>query len=182
MRVIAGVAKGHPLKALRGVKLRPTSDLVRGVIFSMLESQSTDWTRVLDLYAGTGALGIEALSRGAGEADFVEKSTQCCAIIRENLSRTKLADRARVYCQDVSRALHTLSGPYGVILMDPPYADPSIGLMVERVGLSALLGPRAALVVEHSKRVDLPESIGSLELLKRRRHGDTVVSIYSLGG
>ena len=182
MRVIAGVAKGHHLKALRGMRVRPTSDLVRGAIFSMLEAQLTDWTRVLDLYAGTGALGIEALSRGAGEADFVERDAQCCAVMRENLARTKLSDRARVFCQDVSSALHVLAGPYGVVFMDPPYADPAIGLMVQKVGLSTLVGPRSALVVEHSKRVDLEESIGPLKLLKRRRHGDTMISIYRVGG
>ena len=182
MRVIAGVAKGHRLKALRGMKLRPTSDLVRGAIFAMLEAQNTDWTRVLDLYAGTGALGIEALSRGAVEAHFVEKDAQCCAIIKENLEHTKLADRAKVLCQEVSKALHILPGPYGVIFMDPPYADPDISRVVREIAASNLLRPGSTLVVEHSKRVELEMSVSSLVLVKCRRHGDTVISIYCVGG
>lgn len=182
MRVIAGVVKGHHLKAPRGMKVRPTSDLVRGAVFDILEAQLTDWTRVLDLYAGTGALGIEALSRGAGWADFVEKDARCCAIIRENLAHTELENRARVFCLDAHRVLHILSDPYGVIFMDPPYADPNISQVVEKVAGSSLVGPRTTLVVEHSKRVDLETAVGAFQLMKRRRHGDTVVSIYCVGG
>ena len=87
MRVIAGKAKGHRLKVLKGTITRPATDLVRGAIFSILENSKSDWEQVLDLFSGSGALGIEALSRGASWADFVEQEPRCCAIIRENLEK-----------------------------------------------------------------------------------------------
>ena len=90
MRVIAGKAKGHRLKVPKGTITRPATDLVRGAIFSILENTTDNWERVLDLFSGSGALGIEALSRGAGWVDFVERKARCCAIIRENLAKTKL--------------------------------------------------------------------------------------------
>ena len=87
MRVIAGTAKGHRLKVAKGTITRPATDLVRGAIFSILENIAGHWEQVLDLFSGSGALGIEALSRGAGWVDFVERQPRCCAIIRENLER-----------------------------------------------------------------------------------------------
>ena len=91
VRVITGKAKGHRLKVLKGTVTRPATDLVRGAIFSILETAASDWAQVLDLFAGSGALGIEALSRGAGWVDFVEREPRCCGIIRQNLEKTKLA-------------------------------------------------------------------------------------------
>src|SRR4030042_6735847 len=123
MRVIAGKAKGHHLKAPKGSLIRPTSDLVRGAIFAILDSVATNWSRVLDLYAGTGALGIEALSRGAGWADFVEREVRCCNVIKENLEQTKLSESAHVYCCTVRKALSFLKEFYGIVLLDPPYND-----------------------------------------------------------
>ena len=155
MRVIAGKAKGQGLKSLRGSGIRPTSDLLRGAIFSMLESVATDWSSVLDLYAGTGALGIEALSRGAGSADFVDKKPRLCALIKENLKRTGLAEDGTVYCMSVAKALSVLEGEYGILLMDPPYADTSVGATIEKVATSHLVGKDSTLVVEHSRRVPL---------------------------
>src|SRR3990172_13344307 len=97
MRVIAGSAKGRRLKSPRRPGVRPTSDLVRGAIFDMLDAMGASYDRVLDLYAGTGALGIEALSRGEGTADFVESDRAAAAVIDENLSRTGFAERGRVH-------------------------------------------------------------------------------------
>src|SRR3990170_477178 len=105
MRVIAGKAKGHRLKFPTGTTTRPATDLVRGAIFSILASLTDDWERVLDLFSGSGALGIEALSRGAGWVDFVDREPKCCAIIKDNLTKTKLAERAHVYCASVEKAL-----------------------------------------------------------------------------
>src|SRR3990172_6608743 len=103
MRVIAGRAKGHRLAGPPSRATRPTSDLVRGAIFSALGSLGADLSRVLDLYAGSGALGIEALSRGAGWCDFVERDPAACAVIRENLRATGFDGQARVYCLSVER-------------------------------------------------------------------------------
>ena len=117
--MIAGTAKGHHLIGPDRRTTRPATDLVRGAIFSMLEGLARDWSLVLDLFSGTGAMGIEALSRGAGWADFVDRQRRCCDIIKRNLEHTKLADRAHVYCMEVE-ALSILEKEYDIIIMDPP--------------------------------------------------------------
>ncbi|UCG84035.1 MAG: RsmD family RNA methyltransferase [Dehalococcoidia bacterium] len=178
MRVIAGKAKGHGLKTLRGSGIRPTSDLLRGAIFSMLESVATDWTRVLDLYAGTGALGIEALSRGAGWADFVEKKPRFCALIKENLEKTGFADKGTVYCMNVAKVFSVLDKEYGILLMDPPYTDPLVNSTAEKLASSHLVGRESTMVIEHSRRVPLEEKYGAFHQIKNLHHGDSYVSVY----
>lgn len=178
MRVIAGDAKGFRLKAPQSSGVRPTSDMIKGALFSMLEADDISWTRVLDLYAGSGALGIEALSRGAEAADFVEEDHRCCASIKENLERTGLAGRARVYCLPVKKALGLLKGPYSVVFLDPPYSDPSLKGVLTEVASSPLMESRAVLAVEHSFRQPLASGYGPYQLFKNRRHGDTVLDLY----
>ena len=178
MRVIAGEAKGLRLKRPAVRHLRPTSDLVRGAIFDILVSLGADISRVLDLYAGSGALGIEALSRGAHWCDFVEQDRAACAIIRENLGLVGFQERARVYCLLVEKALDRLEGPYDLVLMDPPYEDESAGAVMARLAGSSLVGPGSTLVVEHSWRRLSADQWGVFNLVSRKRHGDTGVSIY----
>ncbi len=180
MRVIAGVAKGHPLKAPRSGATRPTSDLIKGVIFSLLEGIAPACSRVLDLYAGSGALGIEALSRWADHADFVESNSSACAVIRENLKYTKLMDRAKIYCISVEKALASLKDRYDIILADPPYGMANISGFLGAIAGSALMDRETTLAIEHSRRVPLESSYGPLKLVKSRRHGDTVVSLFRL--
>lgn len=144
----------------------------------MLESVTTDWSRVLDLYAGTGALGIEALSRGAEWADFVEQDSRCCAIIRENLDRTGLAGQAKVYCCSVTKALSILDRGYDLILLDPPYSDPSIPLILDKLVASSLVNEESTIAVEHSRRLSLKPAYGDFHLIRHLRHGDTRVSTY----
>lgn len=178
MRVIAGQAKGHPLRAPKGAHTRPTSDLVRGAIFSMLESLAVDWSRVLDLYAGTGALGIEALSRGAGWVDFVEQDRGACAIIKENLLKTGFSAQAHVYCSSVRRAMGFLEGPYTLVVLDPPYNDPALLPMLAELGASPWVKPGTTIVIEHGKRVAPAPVLGTFRSIKTRRHGDTCISVY----
>ena len=178
MRVIAGKAKGHGLKSLRGSGIRPTSDMIRGAIFSMLESVATDWSRVLDLYAGTGALGIEALSRGAEWADFVEKNPRLCALIKDNLERTGFTPQGNVYCVSAAKAISILDGKYGILLMDPPYADSSVTATAAKLASSHLVGKESTLVIEHSRRMPLEERYGCFQQVKNLRHGDSYVSVY----
>jgi 16S rRNA (guanine966-N2)-methyltransferase len=178
MRVIAGKAKGKYLKSPKGVSLRPTSDLARGAIFSILESLATDWSSVLDLYAGTGSLGIEALSRGAQWADFVEHNPKCSAIIKENLENAGLAEQAHVYTCNVIKALSFLKRRYGIILMGPPYADLSISEILERLSSSSLVGAGTTIVVDYSSRLPLSPNYGDFRLIKERHHGDTCISVY----
>jgi 16S rRNA (guanine966-N2)-methyltransferase len=182
MRVIAGKAKGFRLKSLQGSNLRPTSDMLRGAIFSMLESLACDWSRVLDLYAGTGALGIEALSRGAEWADFVEKNPRLCAIIRENLKNTGFTERSKVYCMSAAKAISVLDKVYDILLLDPPYADPTIASIVEKLSLSQLAGKDSTIVIEHSKRISLDDVLGHFQRVKNVRHGDSCVSVYQYAG
>lgn len=177
MRVIAGSAKGRPLKGPRAAKghIRPTSDKVREALFDMLQGE-LEGARVLDLYAGTGALAIEALSRGAQHADLVEADREAQALIRDNLDRTGLAARAQVLARRVEPAVAQLGGRYDVILADPPYADAAIASLLP--DLASALEPEGVLVVEHASRAAMPDEAPSLQLWKRRRHGDTTLSIY----
>jgi 16S rRNA (guanine966-N2)-methyltransferase len=179
MRVITGKAKGHPLKFPKGAPTRPATDLVRGAIFSILENMpGTAWDEVLDLYSGSGAMGIEALSRGAGRADFVDRDPRCCSIIKENLEKTRLAEQARVHCADVTKALGYLDREYDIVLMDPPYADTSIGEVIGRVVTSKLVGGNTTIVVTHSPRLTLADRYGGYGLVKQTRHGDSCINVY----
>ena len=168
MRVIAGKAKGCRLKSPKGVPIRPTSDLVRGAIFSMLESLLANWSRVLDLYAGTGALGIEALSRRGEWADFVEQDSKCCTTIRENLERTGLKEKAQVYCLSVQKALALLEGKYEVILLDPPYSTPSALASLDKIASSSLAGVQSTIVVQHSRHLSPQTGYGDFHLVKNQ--------------
>jgi len=182
MRVIAGRAKGHHLKVPKGTGTRPATDLVRGAIFSILETMVSDWSRVLDLFSGSGALGIEALSRGADWVDFVEQEPRCCSIIRQNLERTKLAGQAHVYCCSVAKALSFLEEEYNIILIDPPYADETIGETIQQLATSQLVGKESIVVGTHSPHLTLNPSYAPLTMLKERRHGDSCIAIYQKEG
>ena len=177
MRVIAGKVKGHQLKVPK-TTLRPATDLVRGAIFSILETTTNNWRLVLDLFAGSGALGIEALSRGAEWVDFVERDSRCCGIIRQNLEKTKLTAQTHVYCCDVAKAISFLDKEYSIILMDPPYSDPSIGNLVKQMATSKLVGQSSIVVVTHSSRLPLDSTYATLNLIKERRHGDSCIAVY----
>lgn len=182
MRVIAGKAKGHQLKVPKGTVTRPATDLVRGAIFSILATITEDWEQVLDLFAGSGALGIEALSRGAGWVDIVEREPRCCGIIRQNLEKTKLAAQAHIYCCSVVKALSFLDKEYNIILMDPPYSNSSIGNVITQLGASKLVGTHSIVVVTHSPHLQLDTAYATLNLIKEHRHGDSCIAIYEKEG
>ena len=133
MRVIAGTCRSLPLKTLPGRDTRPTTDRIKETLFNMLQSYIPE-CRFLDLFAGSGAIGIEALSRGAREACFVEQSRKAVSIIRDNLKFTKLEDRSEVLQMDVMAAIRSLDGhePFSVVFMDPPYLQ---GLEKQALGL-----------------------------------------------
>ncbi len=182
MRVIAGTVKGLQLKTPHGATTRPTTDLVRGALFSILESMNIKWNRALDLFAGSGALGIEALSRGAEQVDFVEQNVKACALIKNNLTQGELTSHSRVYCSNVNKALKFLQYPYDLIFMDPPYNDPTLHALITQLSLSPLLVPKGILVALHSSRVAINEFYGQLLLLKKRKHGDSCLSIFQKDG
>lgn len=164
-------------------------DRVKGSLFDMLEAMgAVEGSRVLDLFAGTGALGIEALSRGAVWADFVDRSRACCRVIRENLAHTSFSERGRVHhhrAQDVlvNPALLRQQGVsqtprYDIILVTPPYAFPNTVPFLQELSNSTLPEGQAVVVVEHPKQLALPSSFDSLSLIKHRRYGETLLSIY----
>jgi len=182
VRVIAGRAKGQRLKVPKGVYVRPATDLVKGAIFSILENTESEWGQVLDLFSGSGSLGIEALSRGAGWVDFIDREPRCCAIIKQNLEKTKLAAEAHVYCTSAEKAISFLDKEYNIILMDPPYSDLSIGNLITRLATSKLVGTESTVVVTHSSHLELNPAYAELTRLKEHRHGDSCIAIYQKEG
>ena len=144
----------------------------------MLGSAGADMGRVLDLYAGTGSFGIEALSRGAGWVDFVEMDQRHCSAIKSNLSLIGMQDLAQVYCQSVERALGSVQDVYGVVFLDPPYSEETLDSVMEKLTGSPVTGEDTIIVVEHSKRRVLADSYGKFSLVKARRYGETMVSMY----
>lgn len=179
MRVVGGVARGRVLKS-PPASVRPTSDRVKEALFSALEARGADFDQVLDAFAGSGALGIEALSRGDGNCDFIESNTKAAAVIRENLDLTGLSGRGRVHHIRVEQAAERLTEQYTLIFADPPYEDETAIAAVERLAASSLPGPAATLVLEHSSRSETPERLGRLQLDWSRRYGDTLVSMYGV--
>jgi 16S rRNA (guanine966-N2)-methyltransferase len=172
VRVIAGEFKGRRLHTARGTRTRPTADRVREALFSMLGDVAG--ARVLDLYAGSGALGIEALSRGAASAVFVERDQRALAPLRRNLDAVG-AD-AEVRRQDVLRFLASPEGTFDLVFCDPPYDDaPRVAALLSE-GLPAMLEPNARIVTESDKRNPL---VLSLPLVVERAYGDTRIAIHS---
>jgi 16S rRNA (guanine966-N2)-methyltransferase len=176
MRVIAGRLGGRRLSAPKGLATRPTSDRVREALFSAL-GDVTD-ARVLDLYAGTGALGIEALSRGAAHATFVDNARPALAALRDNLAALDLLGLTRVVAQPVARATTTLDGPFDLVFADPPYAA-----IAEVPAAFAALASRGALakgarvIVEHASR-DAAPALAGFAARPTRVYGDTAITIY----
>ena len=169
MRIIAGRWKGHGLKPLKGRSVRPTTDRVREAWMSALGARVLD-ARVLDLFAGSGALGLEALSRGAASVVFVERARSSLAVISANIQRLDAADEVRVVPDDVFRFLDRLEEPADIALADPPYATGDAAVLVERF----LAAPFAnELWLEHPFREELPLPEGA----KTRRYGDTALTV-----
>ena len=183
MRVIAGEAKGFKLKGPAGTFTRPMADKIKGALFSMLESLGVAPSRVLDLYAGTGSIGIEALSRGADWADFVDQHPAAVGVVRANITHTKFTAQSAVHQMAVLAFVMAGASrePYDLVIMDPPYADPDIVPMLRRVGTSPLVQSGAVVAIGHSPRVSLPERAGRLVRLKERCHGDCCFSVYEAG-
>jgi 16S rRNA (guanine966-N2)-methyltransferase len=178
MRVIAGAAKGHRLDAPRGRGTRPTSDRVREALFSSLQTRLPQ-ARVADLYAGSGALGIEALSRGAATATFVEKARGAHRTIVANLERTGLAEDGAVIFGDVLRALRAglPGGPFEIVFLDPPYDLDDLVLAEVLRLVAKIVAADGVVVVERARRAGAPRWPETLQPTDERRYGDTVLHI-----
>ena len=182
MRIIAGKAGGRRLKAPPGRGTRPTTDRVREALFSRLESRlgGLQGVSVLDLFSGSGALGLEALSRGAADAVLVEKDRRCAALIKQNARALDLSPGARVLAMAVAPALDLLAreeARFGLVLADPPY-DQDPGPTLERLALGDLLGPGAMICLEHGKKQAAPQAPPGLEHIVSKTYGDSVLTLF----
>lgn len=179
MRVIAGSAGGTRLYGARGYRIRPIIDRVKESLFDLL-GESLEGVRVLDLFAGVGSLGIEALSRGASEAHFIERHRTTADAIRANLARTHLADRARVYAVKLPAGLARASGRYGLIFVDPPFRIDTrlLDELFRRVGETGLLERGGILVYRRSPQSGYEPPADRLSLAERRGYGDSIISLY----
>lgn len=210
MRVISGSAKGRQLKGPPGLGTRPMTDRLKTSLFNILSPYGFEDIRVLDLYAGSGSLGIEMLSRGAAWADFIEQNASVCRIISDNLATTRLADRARVHNMAVARFLSVrgegrgarsekgivihpsplaphpqkvnANSEYDIIILDPPYADPAISDTMQAIALSPLLAQDGLVVIGHANRVKLADEYGEgrIQRVRHRAMGDSAFSIYEV--
>lgn len=177
MRIVSGEFGGRPLKTLEGKTTRPTSDKVRGAMFNMI-GPYFDGGRVLDLFAGSGGLSIEAVSRGLDEAVLVEKDRRAQAIVQENIKMTKSEKQFTLMKMEAERAIGQLSGQFNLIFLDPPYAKEQIVATIKALDARELLAEDVMIVCETDKSVELPEEIGSVGIWKQKTYGISKVTVY----
>ncbi|MDU5335607.1 16S rRNA (guanine(966)-N(2))-methyltransferase RsmD [Enterococcus sp.] len=180
MRVVAGEFGGRKLKTLAGNNTRPTTDKVKGAMFNMI-GPYFDGGNALDLFSGSGSLGIEAVSRGMDQAVLVEKNFRAMEIIRENVAMTKNEEAFQLMKMPANQAIQQLADrglQFDLVLLDPPYAKQEIVKQIEMLLSNDLLTKEVTVVCETDKEVVLPEMIGQLKERKRHDYGITAVTIY----
>lgn len=185
MRVVAGTFRSRILKSLKGLALRPTSDRLRETLFNVLGANVVG-SRFIDLFAGTGAIGIEALSRGATEVVFVEDHAPAAALIRRNLESLGIRKGAMVLATDAIRGLEKLASKeeskaslFDYVFLDPPYAAAmDYARVLESLGSGSLLAPGALVIAEHRCSFELPEEAGALQCYRVLKQGDAALSFY----
>jgi 16S rRNA (guanine966-N2)-methyltransferase len=188
MRVIAGTYRSRILKSLKGLALRPTSDRLRETLFNIV-GPGVPGSRFVDLFAGTGAIGIEALSRGAREVIFVEKHAPSAALIRRNLESLEVRSGVTVLAVDVLRGLEMLATKYrqdhppiDFVFLDPPYAaGHDYSRVLQFLGAARFLAPAGIVIAEHSKKFDLAECEGALHRFRVLKQGDAALSFFRTG-
>ena len=180
MRVISGTKKGLPLKAVPGAGTRPTTDKVKESIFNMI-GPYFDGGLAVDLFAGSGGLGIESLSRGIDTCIFIEKDPRAIQTIYENLKKCRLEEQAEVYKADAVRAIKALekrNAKADLLFVDPPYQKVGYYELVGQFAEKGLLSEDATILCEHEKGVELPENYGPYKLGRKETYGGTIISIY----
>jgi 16S rRNA (guanine966-N2)-methyltransferase len=183
MRIVAGSARGRPLAGPKptSVHIRPTADRVRETLFNIL-GQSLEGLRVLDLYAGTGALGLEAVSRGASRAVLVDQDREALGLCRTNTQALGFTAQVEILALPVARAAEQLGkrgAPFDLVFADPPYAARAVEGVLELVAAQGLLAPGGQVLVEHDKREAAPETHAGFGRVDQRRFGDTLVSFFT---
>ena len=177
MRVITGKARGIALKTPEGMLTRPTADRVKEALFSIIQFELPG-AKVLDLFGGTGQLGIEALSRGAGEAVFVDAREDACKLIRENLRRTKLEREGRVIRSDYLDYLKRCKEKFNIILLDPPYAEVFLENSLKMIAEIDILQTGGIIVAERPLGKELPWDFPGYTRSKDYKYGKTVLTLY----
>ena len=176
MRIISGACRGRKLVQIQGTDIRPTSDRVREALFNII-GPGIRGKRVLDMFAGTGALGIEALSRGAESAVFLEAAQSSCNVIKRNIDLCKMADHARIICHDlINASLPVFHQPFDLIFMDPPYSKGYPGQVLGKSGFFELLAPGAILIVEQSAKESLDYPVNSLDKYLEKKYSRTTLT------
>jgi 16S rRNA (guanine(966)-N(2))-methyltransferase RsmD len=179
LRIISGRARGRHLATLRGKRIRPTSDRIKESIFNLL-GHEIEGKVVLDLFAGTGNLGLEALSRGAQKVFFVEKARRAVQVIQKNLRACGLEASSEILLSDAHRAigvLHRRAERFDVVLMDPPYGSGLVQATLKKLQAYPIHHQESIVVVQHDRRELLPDRPAGWRLLRQRKIGDTVLSI-----
>jgi len=183
MRVIAGKFRSRVLKGPGKLRLRPTSDRLRETLFNVLGASVED-SLFVDLFAGTGAIGIEAISRGAKETVFIESHVATARLLQQNLAALEIRDTAELIVADAVRGLEKMAARHRIadfIFLDPPYAEADEHLRVlEFLDASHLVAPRGIVIVEHSRKMELPERFERLECTRLLEQGDAALSFYRL--
>ena len=177
MRVVSGNYGGRPLKTLAGKTTRPTTDKVKGAIFNMI-GPYFEGGRVLDLFAGSGSLAIEAISRGMDHAILVEKDRAAQQVILENIKMTKEPEKFQLLKMSAEQVLSNLSETFDLVLLDPPYSKEQIVENLELLQEKKRLTENVIVVCETDKEVELPDQIGKLELTRQKTYGISKISIY----
>jgi 16S rRNA (guanine966-N2)-methyltransferase len=181
MRVVSGVCKGRPLKAVPGNTTRPTTDKVKEALFNMI-GPYFDGGIGLDLFAGSGGLGLEALSRGVEKVIFIDRDSKAIQVIHENIQACKMEDFAEVYRNDAERALKALIKReinFDYIFLDPPYQKQQLIQLMEKIDQHQLLKSGGIIVCEHSHDVELPKDVGGFSQFKHEKYGVIAITIYS---
>ena len=181
MRVITGSARGCRLKELEGMETRPTTDRVKEGLFNIIQFD-IEGRKVLDLFAGTGQLGIECLSRGAASAVFVDRRTDAVKLIRENLKATRLSDKARVVSGDSMEFLKSLRESFDLIFLDPPYEAGLLEPAIAHIAKFDILSPHGIIVAEYPVGMALPALAAPYRLHRTYRYGKIALSLYRRGG
>lgn len=177
MRIIAGDYKGRRLHSPLDDRIRPTTDKVKEAVFSILTNQIYD-SNVLDLFAGTGNLGLEALSRGARHCWFADSSRDSIRLLKENISYCRADDKSTVLTGDFRKVLGKITQPMDLILLDPPYHMGLLPECFQLIGEYGLLAEEGLIVAEHRREETLPEELGIYRKIKERKYGTVVISIY----
>ena len=173
------MTRRHPQQSHgRGGEVRPTTSRVLSALFSMFGPEGVAGLAVLDLYAGLGGFGLEALRRGAARLVMVEKIHGRCESLKAAVERQGAEARAKVVCGDVLRSLPNLQGPFDVVFADPPYADDPFAALAEGLKSNGLLSAGGTVLLEHFHKTELPDALAGLGIVTRRRYGDAAISVY----